>query len=148
MNRIAVIHGPNLNLLGIREPEVFGTKSFEEINLSIKKRAQELRIEVDIFQSNHEGEIVDHIQRIHQEIKGIIINPAGLGHYSIVLRDTLVAVKKPIIEVHISNIYQREEFRYHSVIAPVAVGQISGLGPEGYLYALEAILDIIKKGSF
>ncbi len=148
MNKIAVIHGPNLNLLGIREPEVYGSKSFKEVNLLIRNKAQELKIDVDIFQSNHEGKIVDHLQRIFEEIKGIIINPAGLGYYSIVLKDTLIAVKKPIIEVYISNIYQREEFRQQSVIAPISVGQISGLGPDGYLYALEAIVNIIKKGSY
>lgn len=148
MIKIAVIHGPNLNLLGVREPEVYGTKNLENINKEILKKAAHLQAEVEIFQSNHEGEIVDFIQQGYNKFKGIIINPAGLTHYSIVLRDALVAIQLPVIEVHISNIYQREDFRHRSVIAPVAVGQISGLGPDGYLYALEAMLKIIKKGSF
>ncbi|MDI3546754.1 MAG: 3-dehydroquinate dehydratase [Halanaerobiales bacterium] len=148
MIKIAVIHGPNLNLLGVREPEVYGTKNLEDINKEILKKAAHLQAEVEIFQSNHEGEIVDFIQQGYNKFKGIIINPAGLTHYSIVLRDALVAIQLPVIEVHISNIYQREDFRHRSVIASVAVGQISGLGPDGYLYALEAMLKIIKKGSF
>ncbi len=147
--KIAVIHGPNLNLLGMREPDVYGNKDFQTINQEIEKKAEEQDLEVDIFQSNHEGELVDFIQELSSgETKGIIINPGGLTHYSIVLRDVLAASRLPVIEVHISNIYKRESFRHKSVIASVAVGQISGLGPEGYLYALEAITGIIKRGSF
>lgn len=148
MRKIAVIHGPNLNMLGTREPEVYGSTSLEQVNKSIKKQADKLNIEVDIFQSNHEGEIVDFIQKGYNKYKGIVINPAGLTHYSIVLRDALVSVKLPVIEVHISNIHQREEFRHKSVIAPIAVGQICGLGTDGYLYALEAIVNVIKSGSY
>jgi len=145
---IAVIHGPNLNMLGTREPEVYGSTSLEMVNKSIKKQADKLNINVDIFQSNHEGEIVDLIQKGYNKYDGIVINPGGLTHYSIVLRDALVSVKLPVIEVHISNIHQREEFRHKSVIAPIAVGQISGLGTDGYLYALEAIVNVIKSGSY
>lgn len=145
--KIAVIHGPNLNLLGTREPEVYGKKGIEKINSEIKSKAEDLEIEIEIFQSNHEGEIVDFIQDGYDEFAGIVINPAGLTHYSIVLRDALVAVRLPVVEIHISNIYQREEFRHKSVIAPIAVGQISGLGPQGYLYALEAMVNLIKKGN-
>lgn len=144
---IAVIHGPNLNLLGRREPEVYGLKDIQKINEEIKDKASSLDINVEIFQSNFEGEIVEFIQKGINKYKGIVINPAGLSHYSIVLRDALTAVQLPVIEVHISNIYKREEFRHYSVIAPIAVGQISGLGSQGYIYALDAINKIIKKGS-
>jgi len=145
---IAVIHGPNLNMLGTREPEVYGSTSIEQVNKNIKKHADKLNIEVEIFQSNHEGQIVDFIQNGYNKFQGIVINPGGLTHYSIVLRDALVSVKLPAIEVHISNIHQREEFRHKSVIAPVAVGQISGLGTDGYIYALSAIVNVIRSGSY
>lgn len=148
MINIAVIHGPNLNLLGIREPEVYGVKSLEGINNEIVKKAGLLNVDVKTFQSNHAGKIVDFIQQGYKNFDGIIINPGGLTHYSIVLRDALTAVKIPVIEVHLSNIYQREEFRHHSVIAPIAIGQISGLGAAGYIYALEAITNHIKEGSY
>ncbi|MFW5986357.1 MAG: type II 3-dehydroquinate dehydratase [Halanaerobiales bacterium] len=148
MRKIGVIHGPNLNMLGIREPEVYGSMDIDTVNKNIKNRSEDLNVDVKIFQSNHEGEIIDFIQAGYNEFKGFIINPGGFTHYSIALRDALVAVKLPVIEVHLSNIYKREDFRHKSVIAPVAVGQISGLGPDGYLYALEAIVEIIKKGSF
>ncbi len=146
MIKIAVIHGPNLNFLGLREPEVYGQKNLDQINQQIEEKASNLKVEVEIFQSNYEGEIVEFIQQGYSEHRGIIINPAGLTHYSIVIRDALAAVQLPIIEVHISNIYQREDFRHKSVIAPIASGQISGLGPGGYLYALDAITKIIKRG--
>ncbi len=136
-----------MNLLGSREPEVYGNKTFANINQSLEKKAEKLKIEVTIFQSNHEGELVDFIQEKAAVLDGIVINPAGLTHYSIVLRDALVASRLPVVEIHISNIYQREDFRHKSVIAPVAVGQISGLGATGYLYALEAICQIIKRGN-
>lgn len=148
MRTIAVIHGPNLNMLGTREPEVYGSTSIEQVNKNIKKHADKLNIEVEIFQSNHEGQIVDFIQNGYNKFQGIVINPGGLTHYSIVLRDALVSVKLPAIEVHISNIHQREEFRHKSVIAPVAVGQISGLGTDGYIYALSAIVNVIRSGSY
>lgn len=148
MLEIAVIHGPNLNMLGSREPEIYGSMTLDKLNKSIKKYSAELNIAVSIFQSNHEGEIVDFIHKGYNKYKGIVINPGGLTHYSIVLRDALVGVKLPVIEVHISNIYQREEFRRSSVIAPVAVGQISGLGTSAYLYALDALTNIVKSASF
>jgi len=143
--KVAVIHGPNLNFLGKREPEVYGRKTLEEINDDIRQKASELNIEVITFQSNHEGEIVDFIQDGYDKYSGIVINPGGLTHYSIVLRDALVSVELPVIEVHLSNIFNREEFRSVSVITPVAVGQICGLGANGYLYALEEISKIISK---
>lgn len=148
MKTIAVIHGPNLNLLGTREPEVYGIKKFEEINEEIENKADDIGIQVNIFQSNHEGEIIDYIQEGCREWDGIVINPAALTHYSVALRDVLISSQLPIIEVHLSNIYKREEFRHKSMIAPIAVGQISGLGYEGYLFALEGIMTTIQKGSY
>jgi 3-dehydroquinate dehydratase-2 len=144
MIEIAVIHGPNLNMLGRREPEIYGSRSLEELNKALQKYAEGLKIKITIFQSNHEGEIVDFIHEGYNRFQGIVINPGGLTHYSIVLRDALIAVNVPVIEVHISNIYQREEFRHRSVIASAAVGQISGLGTDGYFYALDALTKIIR----
>lgn len=141
---IAVVHGPNLNLLGSREPDVYGVKTLPEINELIEEKADELGLEVSILQSNHEGEIIDFLQEGINEFTGIIINAGAFTHYSIALHDVLRALRIPVVEVHLSNIYQREEFRHHSVIAPVAVGQISGLGYRGYLFALEALKDIIN----
>lgn len=144
MIEIAVIHGPNLNMLGRREPEIYGSRNIDELNKTLEKYAESLKIGITIFQSNHEGEIVDFIHEGYNKFRGIVINPGGLTHYSIVLRDALIAVKIPVIEVHISNIYQREEFRHKSVIAPVAVGQITGLGTDAYFYGLEAITKIVR----
>ena len=118
VKQVAVIHGPNLNMLGMREPESDGYLTLAELYEEIKEYGRKLNLDLTIFQSNHEGEIVDFIHEGYNKYKGIVINPAGLTHYSIVLRDTLVAIKLPVIEVHISNIYQREEFRHHSVIHP------------------------------
>ncbi len=143
-----VLHGPNLNMLGTREPEVYGHKNLQQINKEIKEKAEELNIAVDIFQSNLEGELINFIQDGIDKYQGIIINPAGLTHYSIALRDALVAVKLPVIEVHLSNIYKREDFRHKSVVAPIAIGQISGLGYEGYMFAIAKMKMIIKKESF
>jgi len=141
-----VIHGPNLNLLGRREPEVYGTTSFEEINERIRAAAADLGMEVEIFQSNSEGALVDVIQRAGDSADGLIINPGAYTHYSIALRDALAGAGLPVIEVHLSNVYAREDFRKVSVIAPVAVGQISGFGPESYILALSALKSIISKG--
>lgn len=145
MIKVTLIHGPNLNLLGMRETDIYGSESFDETNRRIKQRAQQLDIEVRIFQSNHEGEIVDAIQEAFQGADALIINPAALTHYSIAIRDAITAVRLPAIEVHLSNIHAREEFRHHSVIAPVVVGQIVGLGPYGYLLALEAVKQIVEQ---
>ena len=145
---IAVIHGPNLNLLGNREPEVYGSKTLSEINDIISKRARELNLDIDIFQSNHEGEIIDYIQDGINEFDGIVINPAAFTHYSIAIHDALKALCVPVVEVHLSNIYKRDKFRHKSVVAPVAVGQISGLGYRGYLYALEALKNITVKETY
>ncbi len=143
--KVAVIHGPNLNFLGKREPDIYGQKTLDEINQEIKLKSSSLNIEVVTFQSNHEGEIVDFIQDGYDKYDGIVINPGGLTHYSIVLRDALVSVDLPVIEVHISNIFNREEFRNVSVITSIAVGQICGLGPNGYLYAVEEMSKIVSR---
>lgn len=142
--RVLVLHGPNLNLLGIREPDKYGQLTLEEINKRIKSHAQELNIEVSIFQSNIEGELIEAIQRSLESTDGIIINAAGYTHTSVAIRDALLAVKLPAIEVHLSNIYAREEFRHRSFIAPVCIGQITGFGANSYSLALDALNSIIN----
>lgn len=138
--KILVIHGPNLNILDRRDPSLYGGKSLDEINRLIEIRAKDLDIEVEFFQSNYEGSIVEKIQAsIDSNFDGIIINPAAFTHYSMAIRDAIEALNIPVIEVHLSNIYNREEFRAKSVIAPVCSGQISGLGIYSYLVALEAL---------
>ncbi len=137
MKKILVIHGPNLNLLGNRQPDVYGNTSLSEVNAKIKKVGEQLGITVETFQSNHEGEIVDAIQEARAEYQGLIINPAAFTHYSLAIRDALETLKIPVVEVHLSNIYAREQFRHTSVTAPVVVGQICGLGTYGYVFALE-----------
>lgn len=138
--KILVIHGPNLNLLEKRDQSVYGEKSLKEINEQLKTKATQLNIDIEIFQSNHEGQIVDKIQEsIDLNYSGLIINPAAFTHYSIAIRDAIEILHIPTIEVHLSNIYGREDFRTKSVIAPVCTGQICGLGSNGYLIAMEAI---------
>ena len=141
MLRILVLHGPNLNLLGTREQSIYGTESLDSIDAAVGKLAEELGVEVDIRQSNSEGELVGWIQDSKTGYQGIIINPAAYTHTSIAIRDALAAVGLPTVEVHLSNIHQREPFRHHSHIAGVALGQISGLGPAGYLLALRGLND-------
>ncbi len=144
--KILVIHGPNLNLLGMREPEIYGHTTLEDINASLKARASEEGASINFLQSNHEGVLVDAIQEAAtNQYDYIILNAGAFTHYSIAIRDAIAAIKPPVIEVHLSNIYQREEFRHHSVIAPVVMGQISGLGVESYMAALEAIIRKTKK---
>ena len=145
MTQISLIHGPNLNLLGIRETEVYGSDSFDEINRKIKQHATKLGLEVRIFQSNHEGEIIDAIQEAREWADCIIINPGAFTHYSYAIRDAITGVRLPAIEVHLSNVHAREEFRRHSVVAPIVVGQIVGLGPLGYLLALDAAKYIVEQ---
>ncbi len=139
MLRLLVLHGPNLNLLGTREPSVYGQVSLPDIDKSITRRSAELGIAVQTKQSNVEGELVTWIQNARGHFDGIIINPAAYTHTSIAIRDAIAAVALPTVEVHLSNIHQREEFRHHSFIAGVALGQIAGFGPPGYLLALEAL---------
>lgn len=133
-----------MNLLGFREMNVYGAKPLEEIDADIKKRAESLNMEVRTLQSNSEGQIIDAIHEHRSWASGIVINPGGLTHYSISLRDALTAVRLPVVEVHISNIFAREEFRKQSVISPVCVGVISGFGGFGYELALNAINDVIE----
>lgn len=139
--KILIIHGPNLNLLGKREADIYGTKTLDEINALLKKLAKELKVELDIKQSNHEGGIVDLIQNSKQ-YAALVINPAAYTHTSIAIRDAIAAVEIPAVEVHLSNIHKREEFRQKSLIAPVAYGQISGFGYESYLLGLRAAVSI------
>ncbi|WP_346687446.1 type II 3-dehydroquinate dehydratase [Megamonas hypermegale] len=136
MNSILVIHGPNLNLLGTREPEIYGSMTMQDINDDLQKQADEAGVHIDFFQSNHEGEIIDKLHEARGRYDYIILNAGAYTHYSIAIRDALAAIEIPTIEVHISNIHQREEFRHHSVIAPVVVGQICGFGLESYKEAL------------
>lgn len=144
--KILVINGPNINFLGIRERGIYGEENYETLCGMIREKAGELEIEADIFQSNSEGEIIDRIQRAYDDgTQGIIINPGAYTHYSYAIRDALASVDMPKLEIHISNVHKREEFRHVSVTAPVCDGQITGLGLQGYLYGLEAIKKIVEK---
>jgi 3-dehydroquinate dehydratase-2 len=142
--KILIVHGPNLNLLEKRIKEIYGEKTLEEINRLLQQLATELGVEVVTFQSNSEGDLIDFIQKESSTAKGIIINPGALTHYGFSLRDALVDTNLPVVEVHLSNIYAREEFRQRSVIAPVAKGQISGLGWRGYVAALRTLVAELK----
>ena len=146
--KILVIHGPNLNLLGSRETSIYGSQTLDEINNSLKKLAEELGIEITIKQSNHEGEIVDLIQN-SKDYSAILTNPAAYTHTSVAIRDAIAAINIPAVEVHLSNIHRREEFRQKSLIAPEALGQISGFGPQSYLLGLRAAAYLVnaKKGN-
>jgi 3-dehydroquinate dehydratase-2 len=137
---ILVLHGPNLNMLGRREPHIYGTTTLADINTALRRRGEAVGVHIICIQSNHEGELVEAVQTHGWEAAGIIINPGALTHYGLSLRDALAMVSAPIIEVHLSNVYQREAFRHTSVIAPIARGQITGLGWRGYLLALEWLL--------
>ena len=139
MCRFLVIHGPNLNLVGIREPGIYGAMGIQEINQRIAQRAEELGVDCEIWQSNHEGEIVDKLQQARGTYDGVVLNAGAYTHYSIAIRDAIAAICLPVVEVHISNVHAREEFRHRSVIAPVCLGGIFGLGWRGYLLALEAL---------
>jgi 3-dehydroquinate dehydratase-2 len=145
MSKVLLIHGPNLNLLGQREPEVYGKVTIEEINKDVTKTAEDEGITIKIMQSNHEGEIVDIIGKAKDTYEGIIINPAAYTHTSVAIRDAISAAGIPAIEVHLSNIYSREEFRHTSLIAPVALGQISGFGKYSYILAVKAIAKTLNK---
>ena len=136
--RVLVLHGPNLNLLGTREPEIYGHTTLADIDADLQSRGEQLGLTVECFQSNHEGALIDRIQAARGKASAIIINPGGYTHTSVALRDALAGVGLPVIEVHLSNVAAREEFRHRSLIAPIAVGQIVGLGAMGYRLALEA----------
>ncbi|MBC8018489.1 MAG: type II 3-dehydroquinate dehydratase [Verrucomicrobia bacterium] len=142
--KFLVLHGPNLNLLGRREPGVYGTLTMAEINLSIGQLATELGCTVAFFQSNAEGDLIDAIQSASGEYDGILINPAAYTHTSIAIRDALASVGLPFVEVHLSNVYRREDFRHVSLTAPLAVGQICGFGRESYLLGLRALFSHLK----
>ncbi len=139
MTKVLIINGPNLNLLGTREPGIYGSQTLEDINNKVIEEAKKLGIQVSFFQSNHEGEIIDKIHAARGTFDAIIINPGAYTHYSYAISDAIKAVMIPTVEVHLSNIHAREEFRSKSVTAPVCVGQISGFGSKGYLLALNAI---------
>ena len=141
MKKYLIINGPNLNMLGIREPGVYGSETLDSVCEKIRKKAAALDVETDFFQSNVEGEIINIIHSAMGKYAGIIINPGAFTHYSYAIRDAIASINLPVIEVHISNVHKREEFRHHSVTAPVCVGQLCGLGTNGYIYALEALVD-------
>lgn len=144
MSMIAVINGPNLNLLGSRETEKYGERTLDEIAEGLRDRASSLGLEVELFQSNHEGEIIDYMQGVGDRASGLVINPGALTHYSYALRDALAVLDIPIVEVHVTNIHAREEWRSLSVISAVVTGSISGLGAFGYELALEALADLTR----
>ena len=143
MTRFLVINGPNLNLLGSRSPDIYGVKSLAEIEDQISRKAAELGVGVDFFQSNSEGTIIDYIQGRSREAQGIVINPGALTHYGYSLRDALVDSGLPVVEVHLTNIHAREQWRRHSVIADIVTGRIAGLGWMGYLAALDGLTTLV-----
>lgn len=142
--KILVLHGPNLNMLGKRETSIYGLTDLGGVNCELQERAKKLGVTLLAFQSNSEGELVEAIQKAAHQYNGLIINPAAYTHTSVAIRDALLAAAIPTIEVHLSNIYQREEFRHHSFVAPVVLGQISGFGKMSYLLGLEALVDYLK----
>ena len=142
--KILVIHGPNLNMLGQREPEIYGDQSLDEINAQLLKLGEKLGMEIETYQSNHEGEIVDRIQLAVGSCDGILINPAAYTHTSIAIRDALSLLDIPVIEIHLSNIYKREPFRHKSLIADIAAARISGFGAQGYLLALQGLVKMLS----
>jgi 3-dehydroquinate dehydratase-2 len=143
--KILVLNGPNLNLLGKREPEIYGKLTLEQIDQKLRALAQELAVEIEIRQSNHEGELVSWIQEAPKQFGAIVINPAAYTHTSIAMRDAITAAGIPTIEIHLSNIHKREPFRHHSHIAEVAVGQIAGFGVNSYLLGIRAAAELIQE---
>lgn len=136
MSRVLVIHGPNLNLLGTREPKIYGKMTMQDINDNLRAQAEEAKVGIDFFQSNHEGAIIDELHNARGKYDYIILNAGAFTHYSIAIRDAIAGIEIPTIEVHLSNVHQREEFRHHSVISPVVVGQLCGFGLDSYKAAL------------
>lgn len=144
MKNLLVIHGPNLNLLGEREPGIYGKDTYDSINREIVEKGRENGFEIQIEHSNHEGKIIDILHQARLEYDGVILNAGAYTHYSYAIRDAISAIKIPVVEVHLSNIHAREDFRHTSVIAPVCVGQIAGFGKNSYLLAVEAFKEILK----
>lgn len=145
--RIIIINGPNLNFLGTREPEIYGTETLEEIESKIQKYAEQQKVECTFFQSNSEGELIDRIQQAYMDkVDGIVLNPAAYTHYSYAIHDAVKSVDVPTVEVHLSAIHARESFRKDSVVAPACIGQISGFGATGYLLAIQALKEVKNKG--
>ncbi len=142
---ILVLHGPNLNLLGQREVDVYGAITLEDVNQALQEEAKAFNVELEIHQSNHEGQLIDFIHQAAGKSAGILINPGAYTHTSVAIRDALAGVALPVVEVHISNIYRRESFRHHSYIAPVAVGQISGFGLYSYTLGLKALVSYLRQ---
>ncbi len=140
--RVLVLNGPNLNLLGTRKPEIYGTTTLADIERMMRKRAAELGIEMDFMQTNYEGELVEAIQKAKGKYQYLILNAAAYTHTSVAIRDAIEAVELPAVEIHLSNIHAREEFRHHSLIAPVCVGQICGFGAKSYLLALQYVAEM------
>lgn len=146
MRKIRVINGPNINFTGIREKGIYGSMTLEDIEKNITEKAEELGIEAECYQSNHEGEIIDYLQRCyHEGVDGIVINPGAYTHYSYAIRDAIASINIPVVEVHMSNIHKREQFRHLSVTVPVCIGQICGLGSFGYELGLRAIIEHLNK---
>ena len=141
---VLVVNGPNLNLLGRREPDLYGRETLAEIARAVAARGEELGLKIDFRQSNHEGELITWIQEARDRARAIVINPAGLGHTSVALLDALTFTELPVIEVHLSNIFRRESFRHHSYVSGIARGVICGLGAQGYLLAVDAVASILK----
>lgn len=142
--KVYVLNGPNLNLLGEREPEIYGTQTLDDVEEMCRARGAELGMEIDFRHTNFEGELVEWLQDARTSAAGVVLNPAALGHYSLALVDAITAASVPVVEVHISNIYAREDWRSKSVISPVAYGVISGLGTQGYVLALEALQVVLS----
>lgn len=143
--KVLILHGPSINMTGFREPDVYGKKPLEEIDAEVKAAADALGMDLRILQSNSEGVLIDTVQEHRRWADAIVINPGGLTHYSIALRDALVSVRLPVVEVHLSNTQAREEFRRSSVIAPITIGQIIGFGGHGYVLALHALANLEKE---
>lgn len=145
MVRILLMNGPNLNMLGTRQPEIYGRTTLAEIEAAVRERAKELGVEVRCFQSNHEGALIDWLQAEQSSADAVLINPGALTHYGLSLRDALAGSRLPVFEIHLSNIHAREEFRHHSVIAPIARAQVCGLGWRGYLATLDVAVALLRE---
>lgn len=144
MTRILVLNGPNLNLVGIREPGVYGKQSIDLINKGLREYADRLGVEIEIRQSNHEGQLIDWLHAAREEFDGIVLNAGAYTHYSYAIRDAITAIAKPVVEVHLSNVHARDEFRRTSVISPVCIGVICGFGKNSYHLALKALVDLLQ----